>query len=410
MSKLVLTFLCCTFTFCKLLFAGVEITKLDYALDVKKSRVIHISFDGRVVAPPYYVVYDDSVAIKWPNAKLLSENELLKKNVTIKNDQDSLFLIFQGTKALSQNELFKLSLKLASSNITTSIPDEFFQQTKKQKVPTSSPQNSKIEPTVNNAPSSIEEKETKAPEIVNKNKNEYEVKKGNEDYLSYLLSSVDKENKMGEKKVIVNNDENNKNSVVNEIIENKKQNIINKKNQEKDESNNRTLTPKLLKERPMFSEDLNVSSYIFKILFVLGFIVITILLLAKVSKKIIAGKNKLGFLNNSKVVEVLNTTYIGPKRQLLLVKVYDQIILLGNSESGLTFLSEVKELSQVLKFAEKEVTGNNFDSDLLKTNETASVVLKDEKKVFESTPVNVKTSKMGTVLKNKAKAIKAWQA
>ena len=143
---------------------------------------------------------------------------------------------------------------------------------------------------------------------------------------------------------------------------------------------------------------------------VLTFLVGAILLLAKVSKKVMLGKNKLGFLNNSKIVEILNTTYIAPKRQLLLVKVHDQVMLLANSESGLSFISEVKDLSNLLKNAEAEVTGSNFDTGLDKGPiEDTRVVLKDASRLFESTPVENKTSKMRSVLKNKAKSLKAWQ-
>lgn len=386
----------------KSLLASVEVTKLNYSLDENKLRNIEINYAGRVVTPPHYVVYENSVAIKWPNAKLLNAINLDSNNVSLKNESDSLFIIFHGTKALSQNELFKLSLQLANNNIKTSIPDEFYLKNKKEnKIEKAKPQ-IKLEELKNDKVPTIEAKEIKAPEIVKAESKKKDFTTNNEDYLSYLLSSVEKENKQIEEK---------KNDTKIKAVDVTKNNTNENEFKHRQESNSKlTAGVANSKEKNTVAENMNFSNYIFKIVFVLGFIVVAILLLAKVSKKVIAGKNKLGFLNNSKVVEVLNTTYIGPKRQLLLVKVYDQIILLGNSEAGLSFLSEVKELSQVLKFAEKEVTGNNFDSDLLKTPENSNVVLKDEKKVFESTPVNLKQSKMGSVLKNKAKALKAWQA
>jgi len=75
-------------------------------------------------------------------------------------------------------------------------------------------------------------------------------------------------------------------------------------------------------------------------------------------------KGKLGFLNSTKIVEVLNTTYIGPKRSLLLIRAHNQIFLVGSSEKGLHMISEVDGLSGIFKDGEKEISGSNFDTNL----------------------------------------------
>ena len=84
----------------------------------------------------------------------------------------------------------------------------------------------------------------------------------------------------------------------------------------------------------------------------------------QVLKKGVFNRGKLGFLNNSQMIQVLSTTYIAPKRSLMVVKVHTQIFLVANSESGITFLSEMTDTTGLIKEGEKQVTGTNFDENL----------------------------------------------
>jgi flagellar biogenesis protein FliO len=77
-------------------------------------------------------------------------------------------------------------------------------------------------------------------------------------------------------------------------------------------------------------------------------------------------KSKLGFLNNSKLVEVLSTTYISPKKNVVLLKAHNQVFLIGSSENGIQLISEVTEVSELLKNGEKSVSGSNFDTNVSK--------------------------------------------
>ncbi len=98
-----------------------------------------------------------------------------------------------------------------------------------------------------------------------------------------------------------------------------------------------------------------------------GFLALVLLLFYAVValfKKGAFKKGKLGFLNSSKIVEVLNTTYIGPKRSLLLIRAHKQVFLVGSSEKGLHMISEVDGLSGIFKDGEKEISGTNFDTNL----------------------------------------------
>lgn len=105
-------------------------------------------------------------------------------------------------------------------------------------------------------------------------------------------------------------------------------------------------------------------------------------------KKGVFTKGKLGFLNNTKMIEVLSTTYIAPKRSLMIVKAHNQIFLVANSESGFTFLSEMTDTTGLIKAGEKHVTGTNFDTNLnsAEDREEAEMLVKLKENIMESTP------------------------
>ena len=107
-------------------------------------------------------------------------------------------------------------------------------------------------------------------------------------------------------------------------------------------------------------------------------------------KKGVFNRGKLSFLNNTKMIEVLSTTYIAPKRSLMIVKAHKQIFLVANSESGLTFLSEMTDTSGLMKEGEKFVTGTNFDLNLgsAEDKEEAELLVKLKENIMESTPAN----------------------
>lgn len=134
-------------------------------------------------------------------------------------------------------------------------------------------------------------------------------------------------------------------------------------------------------------------------------------------KKGVFKRGKLGFLNNTQMIEVLSTTYVSPKRSLMIVKAHKQIFLVANSENGLEFLSEMKDTAGLIKEGEKVVTGTNFDSTLdqaAEVSETLNFKLKEN--IEESTPVNDKKSiadltakdivKFSDELKKKARKLK----
>ncbi len=86
--------------------------------------------------------------------------------------------------------------------------------------------------------------------------------------------------------------------------------------------------------------------------------------LVNLMKKGVFKKGKLGFLNSTKIIEVLNTSYIGPKRSLILVRVHKQIFLMASTEKGMEFLSEIDNTAELLKEGERQISGTNFDTNL----------------------------------------------
>ncbi|MFL5786175.1 MAG: FliO/MopB family protein [Bacteriovoracaceae bacterium] len=138
----------------------------------------------------------------------------------------------------------------------------------------------------------------------------------------------------------------------------------------------------------------------------------------QVLKKGVFNKGKLGFLNNGKMIEVLSTTYVAPKKSLMIVKAHKQLFLVANSENGIQFLAEMKDTSGIIKEGEKAITGTNFDLSMFTaeaTTETTTVTLKEN--IMESTPVQEETPlsriakatdvvKFSEELKKKAKKLK----
>jgi flagellar biogenesis protein FliO len=117
-----------------------------------------------------------------------------------------------------------------------------------------------------------------------------------------------------------------------------------------------------------------------------------------------------GFLNSMNAVEILSTTYIAPKKNLLLVKVYKQILLLGVSDSGISFLTEIHTPVDFLRNSEEHLTGKNFDKslDLAQENEKSDSKEETGKKNEENLKESPKERVMDHI-RNKIKQLKPLQ-
>lgn len=85
-------------------------------------------------------------------------------------------------------------------------------------------------------------------------------------------------------------------------------------------------------------------------------------------KKGVIGKGKLSFLSSTKLIEVISTNHISPKRSLMMVKAHKQVFLVANTEAGMTLISEINDVTGLIKTGEAEVTGTNFDMNLNSAN------------------------------------------
>jgi flagellar biogenesis protein FliO len=107
-----------------------------------------------------------------------------------------------------------------------------------------------------------------------------------------------------------------------------------------------------------------IGEYIGKFIAFLALVLLLFYGVVSLMKKGVFKKGKLGFLNNTKAVEVLNTTYVGPKRSVLMIRAHNQVFLVGSSEKGMHSLGEIKDVSGLLKTGEKDISGSNFDTNL----------------------------------------------
>ena len=104
-----------------------------------------------------------------------------------------------------------------------------------------------------------------------------------------------------------------------------------------------------------------------------GFLIVVITLffiIVGLFKKGVLKKGKLGFLNNTDLITVLSKSYLGPKKNLMVVKVHEQIFLLATSEKGVHFLSELSGMADLLKNGEAAISGKNFDTTFDKAKKT----------------------------------------
>jgi flagellar biogenesis protein FliO len=149
-----------------------------------------------------------------------------------------------------------------------------------------------------------------------------------------------------------------------------------------------------------------------------GFLVLVLGLfygIVQLLKRGVFNRGKLGFLNNSQLIQVLSTTYVSPKRSLLVVKAHNQIFLVANSENGLQFLSEMKDTTGLIKEGEKIITGSNFDVDLASQSNNEDHQIKIKENILESAPLPEEVTripgardivKFSEELKKKAKKLK----
>ncbi len=148
----------------------------------------------------------------------------------------------------------------------------------------------------------------------------------------------------------------------------------------------------------------------------LGFVLLFFWGIVQLMKKGVLSKSKLGFLNNSQLVSVLSTTYVAPKRAILLVKAHNQAFLVSSSESGMSFIAEVKDVPGLVKQTEREITvDGNFDDSVAVASTKEVSGIKEKLDIYQSQAVEEKSSvqkdfvRFSDELKKKVKNLKSLQ-
>ncbi|MFA7614050.1 MAG: flagellar biosynthetic protein FliO [Candidatus Caldatribacteriota bacterium] len=148
-----------------------------------------------------------------------------------------------------------------------------------------------------------------------------------------------------------------------------------------------TTTQSAIGNKPQVNNTFSFAGYAAKFTVFLALILGAFYGLVSIFKKGVFNKGKLGFLNNSQLIEVLSTTYISPKKSLSLIRAHKQIFLVSNSDSGISLISEITDTAGLIKEGEKEITGTNFDLKLNDAqNSEGEIKLKED--IHTSTPVN----------------------
>lgn len=150
------------------------------------------------------------------------------------------------------------------------------------------------------------------------------------------------------------------------------------------------------------SSAFSIGSYVGKFVAFLALVLLIFYAMVNLMKRGVFKRSKLGFLNSTKMVEVLNTTYLGPKRSLLMVKAHNQVFLLGSSETGINLISEVNDVTSLLKDGEKKLAGNNFDTTLNQADEKEKQFkLKEVDSVQEEQPNQSSHESLAELLNDK---------
>lgn len=144
--------------------------------------------------------------------------------------------------------------------------------------------------------------------------------------------------------------------------------------------------------------DFSFAGYALKFTLFLGVVLGLFYGVVQVMKRGVFKRGKLGFLNNSQMIEVLSTTYIAPKRSLMVVKAHKQVFLVSSSESGLQFLSEITDTTGIIKETEKFIAGDNFDTKFEESdNDYVDAKIKLKENIMESTPIKENTNALSKV-------------
>ncbi len=344
-------------------FAGITVKDLGLASDSGKG-VLTIKYSGNLVDYPELKVNQNSVDILIPNAKVkrtinkrlsfVTKNKHTRINATQRSG--NLAKIKTILPFTINNVKDKVSLIIKDNRILLSFPklkaESAYILTKPAK---------KIKKTIRKVAKNIRPK--KATSIATKDLL-------NEEYLNSL---IDQEKSFKPKSKLAKR--------------NRKVSAKKHKDVVKTAQSSVAKSPKSLKTeaKSVLSSGKNTFSFVEyggKFVAFLGVVLLLFYGVVTLMKKGVIKKGKLGFLNNTDQVSVLSQTFIAPKKSLMLIKAHNQVFLVSNTDSGIHPISEINDVSGLIKNGEKIIAGNNFDDSLgtadVDESLTAKVKIKED--------------------------------
>ncbi|EQC48930.1 hypothetical protein M899_2986 [Bacteriovorax sp. BSW11_IV] len=300
----------------------VQISNLDFKKEVANKALIKIKVNAPMKETPELVIKDNIVQVVMPNTIVWPK---IEKKVTVNTNYDTTLMAYQFNKELVRvRAILPYSLKGMENKVSLTLNNDEVELT----VPTVGG-NSK-------------------PVVTVKNEEKVTAEKFDESYLDKLVQ--DKSSRTLNDEVV----QAQKNDVKEEVKE-QKIDMINTKMSALEKND----------EKPA---GFSMTSYLSKVVAFLAILILGFYAVMNLMRKGVLKKSKLGFLNSEKMVEVLNTTYVGPKRSVLMIKAHNQVFLVGSSEAGLQPLGEINDVTGLLKEGEKRVGGDNFDTNLVSAN------------------------------------------
>ncbi|MCB9092777.1 MAG: flagellar biosynthetic protein FliO [Halobacteriovoraceae bacterium] len=359
-----------------------KVTEIDNSSQTK----IKISLSDFINENPLIKASQNQVSLRIPNVIISPKVQYHlknKENIHVTQDNNDIVLTVETSKKI-RNLSENVNVDLKDKDIYLKLPQIHIAAQKIKAQPVIKSEVSK--------PINIAEKK-----VLAQSKAVVSNDKVDEEHLRYLVEDFEKVESAQTKRDPLLEDKIAKETVVDKV-------------QEKFGANEKANKIIGLKE----GQDFQIYTYILKILVVLLCIIGVFLVGINFFRKKVLNKTKLGFLNNTKLVEVISTTYIAPKKNLILIKAHEQYLLLSSTENSINLITEIKDPMGLLKMGEKEVTGENFDTNLDLSSEmkllSENVKLKDANKIYESTPVkNSKSQSFSDHIKKNVKKLKPLQ-
>lgn len=307
-------------------FSSVEINGLNFKSGKNKGTLV-IDYKGVLRGDPELKISGNSIEVFIPNSKV---TKTLERSVSFSSKQnDTTLKAFQSTRIKSKIKAdFAFNMEKKSDLVSLTIRDN------------------KIElnfPRVAVAPKVVE---TASKEPVKKDFL-------NEAYLNNLLKIEKKEQAPQKAK---------------ELALKRKDPLA-----AKDNVNVAQAAAESTSSLGAKKSNFNLIEYVGKFVAFLGVILLLFYGVVTLMKKGFIKKGKLGFLNNTDQVSVISTTYIAPKKSLMLVKAHNQVFLVSNTDSGIHPISEIRDVAGLFKSGEKTISGQNFDTNFLTAEEDEQI-------------------------------------